>query len=107
LLLLEGAINPITDICNELMRFHKGVFPKDVLVYFRDIAVHTKRIDRTIHGMREMLNEFQAHAGAGLAISYPMVVVGVALASLLLYFRKKNDFICPDFYHLPNFVRPI
>jgi len=68
LLLLEGAINPITDICNELMRFHKGVFPKDVLVYFRDIAVHTKRIDRTIHGMREMLNEFQAHAGAGLAI---------------------------------------
>jgi len=46
LLRLEGVINPVTDICNELMRFYKGVIPKEVLVYFRDIADHTKRIDR-------------------------------------------------------------
>ncbi len=55
LMLLEGAINPVIDICNELMRFHKGLIPKEVRVYFRDIADHVKRIDRTIHGMREML----------------------------------------------------
>jgi len=55
LLLLESAINPVIDICNELMRFHSEVIPKDVRVYFRDIADHIKRIDQAIHGMREML----------------------------------------------------
>ena len=55
LLLLEGAINPVIDICNELMRFHGGLIHKDVRVYFRDIADHIKRVDQTIHGMREML----------------------------------------------------
>ncbi len=131
LMLLEGAINPTTDICNELMRFYKGVIPKEVLVYFRDIADHTKRIDRTIHGMREMLvSAMQVHLtfetvrqnevvkrlagwGAILAIptmvfswygmnfrhmpelewqySYPAVVGGVALASILLYWRLKKS----------------
>ncbi|WP_407081654.1 magnesium/cobalt transporter CorA [Methylomonas montana] len=55
LLLLEGAINPVIDICNELMRFHNGLIHKDVRVYFRDIADHIKRVDQAIHGMREML----------------------------------------------------
>jgi len=55
LLLLEGAINPVIDICNELMRFHPSLIPKDVRVYFRDIADHIKRIDQAILGMREML----------------------------------------------------
>jgi len=55
LLQLEGAINPVIDICNELMRFHSGLIPKDVQVYFRDIADHIKRIDQAIRGMREML----------------------------------------------------
>ncbi len=55
LLLLESAINPVIDICNELMRFHSGLIAKDVRVYFRDIADHVKRIDQSIHGMREML----------------------------------------------------
>jgi magnesium transporter len=131
LMLLEGAINPITDICHELMRFHKGLIPKEVQVYFRDIADHTKRIDRTIHGMREMLvaamgvhltfetvrqNEVVkrlAGWGAILAIptmvfswygmnfrhmpeldwrySYPVVIGGVALGSLLLYWRLKRS----------------
>jgi magnesium transporter len=130
LLLLEGAINPVIDICNELMRFHNGVIPKDVRVYFRDIADHIKRIDQAIHGMREMLlAAMQVHLtfetvrqnevvkrlagwGAILAIptmvfswygmnfrhmpeldweySYPVVVGGVALSSLLLYLRLKK-----------------
>jgi magnesium transporter len=55
LLLLETAINPVIDICNELMRFHNELIPKEVLVYFRDIADHIKRIDQAIHSMREML----------------------------------------------------
>ncbi|MBD9357097.1 magnesium/cobalt transporter CorA [Methylomonas albis] len=55
LLLLEGAINPVIDICNELMRFHNGLIHKEVRVYFRDISDHIKRVDQAIHGMREML----------------------------------------------------
>jgi magnesium transporter len=130
LLLLEGAITPIIDICKELMRFHNTVISKDVRVYFRDIADHVKRIDQTIHGMREMLiAAMQVHLtfetvrqnevvkrlagwGAILAIptmvfswygmnfrhmpeldweySYPVVVGGVALGSLLLYLRLKR-----------------
>lgn len=55
LLLLESAITPVIDICNELMRFHAGMIPEDVQVYFRDIADHIKRIQQSIHSMREML----------------------------------------------------
>lgn len=62
LLLLEGAIIPVIDICNELMRFHKTSIPKDVRVYFRDISDHVKRIDQAIRGMREMLiSAMQVH----------------------------------------------
>ena len=130
LMMLEGAITPVIDICNELMRLHSGVIPKEVRVYFRDIADHIKRIDQKIHGMREMLvaamgvhltfetvrqNEVVkrlAGWGAILAIptmvfswygmnfrhmpeldwqySYPVVIGGVAVGSLLLYWRLKR-----------------
>ena len=130
LLLLEGAITPVMDICNDLMHLHNAVIPKEVRLYFRDIADHIQRIDRTIHGMREMLvAAMQVHLnfetvrqnevvkrlagwGAILAIptmifswygmnfrhmpeldweySYPVVVGGVLLCSLLLYLRLKR-----------------
>ncbi len=130
LLQLESAINPVIDICNELMRFHSGIIPKDVGVYFRDVADHIKRIDQAMQGMREMLvAAMQVHLtfesvrqneivkglagwGAILAIptmvfswygmnfkhmpeldweySYPAVVGGVILCSVLLYFRLKR-----------------
>ena len=62
LLLLESAITPVIDICNELMRFHNDFIPKDVRPYFRDVADHIKRIDRSIDGMREMLiSAMQVH----------------------------------------------
>ncbi len=55
LLLLEGAITPVIDICNELMHLPNSMIPKDVRVYFRDISDHIKLIHQNIHGMREML----------------------------------------------------
>lgn len=55
LMLLESAINPVIDICNQLMHSHNGAIPKDIRVYFRDIADHIKRIDQTIKSIREML----------------------------------------------------
>lgn len=130
LLLLEGAITPGIDICNELIHFHNEIISKDVSIYFRDVADHIKRIDRAIHSMREMLiAAMQVHLnfetvrqnevvkrlagwGAILAIptmvfswygmnfrhmpeldwqySYPIVIGGVALVSLLLYLRLKR-----------------
>lgn len=62
LLMLHGAIIPMIDICNELMRFHNAVVPKDVSVYFRDVADHIKRIDHSISAIREMLiSAMQVH----------------------------------------------
>jgi magnesium transporter len=130
LLLLQSAIMPVIDICNELMHFHSGIIPKDVRVYFRDVADHIKRIDQIIGGMREMLiSAMQVHLtfetvrqnevvkrlagwGAILAIptmvfslygmnfrhmpeldwqySYPSVVGGVIIGSVLLYVRLKR-----------------
>lgn len=55
LVLLRRAIEPLLDICNELMRFHDHIIPKDIRFYFRDIYDHVKRINQTIDGMREML----------------------------------------------------
>lgn len=55
LLLLRAATSPLLDICNELMRFHPDIVPKDVQPYFRDITDHVKRINQTIDSMREML----------------------------------------------------
>jgi magnesium transporter len=55
LLLLESAITPVIDICHQLMHHHDGLIPKEVRIYFRDIADHIQRIDQTIHSMREMM----------------------------------------------------
>lgn len=55
LLLLESSITPLIDMSNELMRAPHNLIPKEVRPYFRDIADHVKRIDRSIDAMREML----------------------------------------------------
>ena len=55
LIQMQGVIMPVIDICNILMHSHEINIPKDVRLYFRDIADHVTRIDRAIDGMREML----------------------------------------------------
>ncbi|GAB6140690.1 magnesium and cobalt transport protein CorA [Methylosoma difficile] len=62
LLQLHNAIMPVIDMCNELTRFHSDIIPKDMNNYFRDIADHIRRIDQTLHGLREMLiSAMQVH----------------------------------------------
>lgn len=130
LIQMQGVIMPVIDICNVLMHAHEINIPKDIRLYFRDIADHISRIDRAIDGMREMLiAAMQVHLtfetvrqnevvkrlagwGAILAIptmifswygmnfrhmpelaweySYPLVIVGVLVGSLLLYWRLKR-----------------
>ncbi|MGY6277290.1 magnesium/cobalt transporter CorA [Methylomonas sp. MgM2] len=130
LIQMQAVILPVADICNVLMHQADINIPKDVRVYFRDVADHISRINRSIHSMLEMLvAAMQVHLtfetvrqnevvkrlagwGAVLAIptmvfslygmnfkhmpelggeyAYPTVVGGVALISLLLYWRLKH-----------------
>ncbi|MGR8929295.1 MAG: magnesium/cobalt transporter CorA [Gammaproteobacteria bacterium] len=130
LIQMQSVIMPVVDICNALMHSHDINIPKDVRVYFRDIADHITRIDRSIDSMLEMLiAAMQVHLtfetvrqnevvkrlagwGAILTIptmifswygmnfrympelnweySYPLVVGGVLIGSLLLYWRLKR-----------------
>lgn len=130
LIQMQGVIMPVIDICNVLMHSHELNIPKDVRLYFRDIADHITRIDRSIENMLEMLiAAMQVHLtfetfrqnevvkrlagwGAILTIptmifswygmnfrhmpeldweySYPLVVGGVLIGSLLLYRRLKR-----------------
>lgn len=55
LLWLSGATEPLLTICNELMRFHADLVPKDIRFYFRDIHDHVQRLNQTIDREREML----------------------------------------------------
>ena len=55
LVLLKSAIEPLPDICSELMHFHDPIIPKDMRFYYRDIYDHARRINQTIGTLREML----------------------------------------------------
>lgn len=55
LLVLRGAAAPVTDITDQLVRFHSDFVPKDTRVYFRDIHDHVIRLLATIDETREML----------------------------------------------------
>jgi magnesium transporter len=69
LLLLRGAAAPLLDICNELMRFHGDIIPKEIRFYYRDIFDHVKRINQAIDSMREMLT-------AAMQVHLALVTVG-------------------------------
>lgn len=55
LIQMQAVILPVIDICNVLMHENDIEIPEDVRVYFRDIADHVSRIDRSISSMLEML----------------------------------------------------
>jgi len=55
LLELRNAAAPVEDICQQLMRFHPEIIPKELRAYFRDIHDHTARLVATIDNLREML----------------------------------------------------
>lgn len=55
LIQMQSIILPVIDICNVLMHSRELNIPKDVRLYFRDIADHITRIDRSIENMLEML----------------------------------------------------
>lgn len=69
LLLLRGATMPLLDICNELMRFHGNIIPKEIRFYYRDIYDHVQRVNQAIDSMREMLT-------AAMQVHLALITVG-------------------------------
>ena len=52
---LRNAVNPVEDICSQLIRLHEDLVPKELRAYFRDIEDHASRLVRTLDVVREML----------------------------------------------------
>jgi magnesium transporter len=56
LLELRNAAIPMDDICNQLIRFHEEVIPKELRAYVRDVQDHAHQVITATEDMREMLN---------------------------------------------------
>ncbi|MES2537452.1 MAG: magnesium/cobalt transporter CorA [Pseudomonadota bacterium] len=56
LLKLQGAALPLLEICNQLLRFHSEIIPRETRIYYRDILDHVTRVTSTIDRLREMIN---------------------------------------------------
>src|SRR5258707_15545260 len=52
---LRNAAVPMDDICNQLIRFHDEIIPKELRAYVRDVQDHTHQFITTTDDMREML----------------------------------------------------
>jgi magnesium transporter len=55
LLELRNASVPMDDICNQLIRFHEEVIPKELRAYVRDVQDHAHGVISATDDMREML----------------------------------------------------
>jgi magnesium transporter len=55
LLKLRNAAIPMDDICNQLIRFHEEIIPKELRAYVRDVQDHAHQVITTTEDMREML----------------------------------------------------
>ena len=53
---LASAAAPLDAICNQLLRFHTEMIPKNSRLYYRDILENVARVTHTCADMREMIN---------------------------------------------------
>ncbi len=56
LLTLHEAAVPLIEICNQLLRFHSDIIPKENRIYYRDILDHVAHVTHAADRMREMIN---------------------------------------------------
>jgi magnesium transporter len=52
---LRNAAVPMDEICNQLVRFHEEIIPKELRAYLRDIQDHAHRVIAATDDLREML----------------------------------------------------
>ncbi|MES3023212.1 MAG: magnesium/cobalt transporter CorA [Pseudomonadota bacterium] len=78
LLTLHAAAFPLTDICNELLRFHGDIVPKENRIYYRDILDHVARVTHTADRIQEMINAAMQVSLAQMTIRQNEVVKRLA-----------------------------
>jgi len=78
LLSLHAAAVPLTDICNQLLRFHGDIIPRENRIYYRDILDHVERITSTADRVGEMINTAMQVALAQVTIAQNEVVKRLA-----------------------------
>lgn len=75
---LQAAADPLIDICNQLLRFHGAIIPRETRVYYRDVLDHVKRVTSDADRMREMINAAMQVALAQITIRQNEVVKRLA-----------------------------
>ncbi|MBH1984086.1 MAG: magnesium and cobalt transport protein CorA [Burkholderiales bacterium] len=84
LLKLDAAVNPLHDICTQLIRFHGDIVPKENRIYYRDILDHVKRVTHTAGQMRELVNSAMQVALGQISIRQNEVVKRLAAWAAIL-----------------------
>lgn len=56
LMKLRNAVLPVSNICNELMRLHEDITPKELRPYFRDVQDHVSHLVAITDALQEMLS---------------------------------------------------
>ncbi len=52
---LMGTVQPIPEICGDLIRLHPNVVDKELRAYYRDVEDHALRLVQTLDRLREMI----------------------------------------------------
>ncbi len=55
ILALMGTVQPIPEICGDLIRLHHNVVDKELRAYYRDVEDHALRLIQTLDRLREMI----------------------------------------------------
>jgi magnesium transporter len=78
LLTLNAAAAPLIEICNQLLRFHSDIVPKENRIYYRDIRDHVAHVTHATDRMQEMINAAMQVALAQVTIRQNEVVKQLA-----------------------------
>ncbi len=54
---LLAAVQPIPEICGDLIRLHSHIVEKDLRAYFRDVEDHALRLVNALDRLREMISD--------------------------------------------------
>jgi magnesium transporter len=54
---LMSAVQPIPEICGDLIRLHPNVVDKELRAYFRDVEDHALRLIHTLDRLRDMISD--------------------------------------------------
>ncbi|WPB55422.1 magnesium/cobalt transporter CorA [Xylophilus sp. GOD-11R] len=78
LMKLHAAAFPITDICNQLLRFHGDIIPKESRIYYRDILDHVARVTQTADRLQQTIDSAMQVALAQITIHQNEIVKKLA-----------------------------